>query len=92
MGTQTYMYSHVIRALASCSKEFGVDLTTDGARGRDALTLLNSDFAVEWPQPLPPYIKLVGPVMVEEIKPLPGDLQVYESPSYLLPYSLCDQL
>eukprot|EP00884_Botryococcus_braunii_P021538 jgi/Botrbrau1/8068/Bobra.13_2s0034.1 len=61
----------------SLYREYGVDLRRPGGAGRDSVVLLNSDFAVEWLQPLPPHVKLVGPVMVEDPKPLPPDLEAF---------------
>jgi hypothetical protein len=37
-------------------------------------------FALEQPRPLPPHVKMVGPISVTAPKPLPPDLQVPSFP------------
>lgn len=40
------------------------------------LHIINADMAMEQPRPLPPYVKLVGPIMPRPAAALPPDLQV----------------
>lgn len=64
-----------------CRKQRGVDLSKPAAWGRAALLLVNADFAVEYPRPLPPHVQMVGPIMISKPKPLPPDLQVGGPPA-----------
>ena len=43
------------------------------------MTLLPTDWAVEWVRPTTPDFKMVGPVLTEPGKPLPADLEVREA-------------
>lgn len=43
---------------------------------RGVLNLFNVDFALEYPRPLVPNVKLIGPVMPEEPHELTGEIQV----------------
>lgn len=38
--------------------------------------MISGDMALEVPRPLPPNVKLVGPIMAEPAKPLCADLEV----------------
>jgi glucuronosyltransferase len=40
------------------------------------LTMCIADFAIEWLRPLPPDLKMIGPILPEPARPLPTDLQV----------------
>lgn len=57
-------------------RKHGIDLTSERARRLETLHLLNTDIALEQPRPLPPNVKLVGPIMAQPAKSLPLDLQV----------------
>jgi len=63
-----------------CSKRFGVDLDALRERRRMVMTLCIADFAIEWVRPVPPSLKMIGPVLVEPARPLPADLEVSDSP------------
>jgi hypothetical protein len=43
---------------------------------RGVLNLYNVDFAIEYPRPLPPSVKFIGPVMPHPPQNLPQDLLV----------------
>ena len=64
--------------LSSCliRHKHDIDLTSVAARRLESLTLVNSDMALEQPRPLPPALKLVGPIMARPAAALPPDLQV----------------
>ena len=38
--------------------------------------IFSADFALEWPRPLPPNLRLVGPLLPEPAQPLPAELEV----------------
>ena len=38
--------------------------------------ILSADFAMEWLRPIPPNMKLVGPLLPEPPKALPADIEV----------------
>ena len=38
--------------------------------------IFSADFALEWPRPLPPNMRLVGPILPEPAQPLPAELEV----------------
>ena len=38
--------------------------------------IFSADFALEWPRPLPPNLRLVGPLLPEPAQPLPTELEV----------------
>lgn len=44
------------------------------ARQRDALLVLQGDWALDWPRPMPPATLVAGPVMPGPARPLPKDL------------------
>jgi hypothetical protein len=54
------------------------------------MLLANADFAIELPRPLPPNVKMVGPLMVQPTHPLPDDLEVGHkfAATFLLPAPL----
>lgn len=60
-------------------KRHGVDLRP-GAKGRSAMVLVNSDFAIEAARPLPPNVVMVGPVGLPPVEQLPPDLEACPSP------------
>jgi hypothetical protein len=53
-----------------------VSLASAAARRLEVLHLFSAHFALEQPRPLPPKVKLVGPIMVRDAEPLPPHLQV----------------
>ena len=38
--------------------------------------IFSADFALEWPRPLPPNLRLVGPLLPEPAQPLPAEFEV----------------
>jgi hypothetical protein len=44
---------------------------------RGVMNLFNVDFAIEYPRPLVPNVKLIGPVMPEEPSDLTGEIEVH---------------
>ena len=59
-----------------CRRKHGVSLAARETRRLETMHLLSSDFALEQPRPLPPKVKMVGPIMAAPAKPLPAHLQV----------------
>ncbi|EIE24908.1 UDP-Glycosyltransferase/glycogen phosphorylase [Coccomyxa subellipsoidea C-169] len=55
----------------------GTDLASPEARRLEMLHIVNSHMAYEQPRPLPPNVKLVGPIMAKPAAPLPPDLQEF---------------
>ena len=53
-----------------------MDVESRRERERCALSLCAAGFAVEWLRPLPPGLKVVGPLLPEPAQPLPADLEV----------------
>ena len=45
-------------------------------RRRMVMTLNIGDPAIEWLRPLPPDLKMIGPILPEPARPLPADLEV----------------
>jgi hypothetical protein len=70
--------AHIEPVLAACliRRKHDIDLTSAAARRLESLTLVNADMALEQPRPLPPALKLVGPIMARPAAALPPDLQV----------------
>ena len=58
-----------------CSAKHGFDPNSPRERRRMALRILSAGFAVEWLRPLPPDVKLVGPLLPQPAAPLPPDLE-----------------
>lgn len=68
---------HLQLGVVGCgSKKFGVDPDAPRERRRMAMTLNIGDPAVEWLRPLPPDLKMIGPILPEPARPLPADLEV----------------
>eukprot|EP00884_Botryococcus_braunii_P009348 jgi/Botrbrau1/18414/Bobra.0072s0007.1 len=58
-------------------KKHGIDMGSREALRRGILNLFNVDFALEYPRPLVPSVKLIGPVMPEEPQELRGEMQEF---------------
>lgn len=58
------------------SKRFGVDPDAPRERRRMVMTLNIGDPAIEWLRPLPPDLKMIGPILPEPALALPADLEV----------------
>lgn len=72
-------------------EKHGIDLGSPTALKRGVMHLYNIDFALEWPRPLPPNVKLIGPLMPEPPKPLPADLQVRPHATLNAPGTLANE-
>lgn len=72
------------QSLASVSKadsvmrrrKHSIDMGSREALRRGLINMFNVDFAIEYPRPLVPNVKLIGPVMPREPQGLPLELQV----------------
>eukprot|EP00884_Botryococcus_braunii_P019292 jgi/Botrbrau1/6046/Bobra.0042s0029.1 len=69
-------YFFVDKAVADLMRQHAVDLRP-GSKARSAMVLLNSDFSFEEARHLPPNVHMVGPLMMDEPKPLPADLEEF---------------
>ena len=59
-----------------CSNRHGVNLAAPQEIRRLLMHVISADFAMEWVRPMPPNVKLVGPLLPEPPKPLPTDIVV----------------
>ena len=59
-----------------CSKDYGYDPMALEERRRTVLSIIPQHWAVEWPRPVPPDYKMVGPILARPGKPLPAELEV----------------
>jgi hypothetical protein len=57
---------------------------------RGVLNLYNVDFAIEYPRPLPPSVKFIGPVMPHPPQKLPQDLLVRRTSFIEIPWDFVD--
>ena len=76
-----------------CRREHGLDMTSEAVRELELMHLVGGDLAIEQPRPLPPKVKLIGPLMPAPAQPLPAELEVSKhvlrsvSAQYLHPMS-----
>jgi hypothetical protein len=64
------------RETLPCSHRHGVNLAAPQEMRRLIMHIVSADFAMEWVRPMPPNVKLVGPVLPEPPKALPADTEV----------------
>ena len=64
-----------------CSNKHGVNLAAPQEMRRLIMHILSADFAMEWLRPMPPNVKLVGPLLPEPPKALPADIEVSQTKS-----------
>lgn len=64
------------RTSLPCSNRHGVNLAAPQEMRRLIMHVLSADFAMEWVRPMPPNVKLVGPLLPEPAKALPSDIEV----------------
>lgn len=60
----------------TCRRKHNIDMGSRDALRRGVINMFNVDFAIEYPRPLVPNVKLIGPVMPREPQELPRELQV----------------
>lgn len=51
-------------------------MTSKPVRELELMHLVGGDLAIEQPRPLPPKVKLIGPLMPAPAQPLPAELEV----------------
>ncbi len=59
-----------------CRRKHGLDMTSGAVRELELMHLVGGDLAIEQPRPLPPKVKLIGPLMPAPAQPLPVELEV----------------
>lgn len=69
------------RETLPCSNRHGVNLAAPQEMRRLIMHVVSADFAMEWVRPMPPNVKLVGPVLPEPPKALPADTEVRHTKS-----------
>ncbi|BDA49333.1 UDP-glucuronosyltransferase 2A1 [Coccomyxa sp. Obi] len=70
-------YINVRPITQAAFKRFGVDPDALRERRRMVMTLNIGDPAIEWLRPLPPDLKMIGPILPEPARPLPADLEEF---------------
>lgn len=70
-------YINVRPITQAAFKKFGVDPDAPRERRRMVMTLNIGDPAIEWLRPLPPDLKMIGPILPEPARPLPADLEAF---------------
>jgi len=84
LGNSAHDYFRMRPVLHALHRRHGVPFKGDGrssqreilaAKQRDALLVLQGDWAIDWPRPMPPATLVAGPVMPGPAKPLPEELR-----------------
>ncbi|CAL5223535.1 g6067 [Coccomyxa viridis] len=72
-------YLHTRPYLRSLQRKHGLDMTSKPVRELELMHLVGGDLAIEQPRPLPPKVKLIGPLMPAPAQPLPAELEDFIS-------------
>ncbi|HLH30826.1 MAG TPA: glycosyltransferase [Terriglobia bacterium] len=61
--------------LNACRRSRGLPPTKFSERLKDKLVLINSAFGLEYERPLSPLLRMVGPMLADDVEPLPSEYQ-----------------